>query len=67
MTMDNAWAAADITMAFMCLVNIPSIMALSNTALKVMDDYGRQLKEGKKPVFKAKNIGLDTSNLDYWK
>ena len=54
-------------MAFMCLVNIPSIMALSNTALKVMDDYGRQLKEGKKPVFKAKNIGLDTSNLDYWK
>jgi AGCS family alanine or glycine:cation symporter len=67
MTMDNAWAAADITMAFMCLVNIPSIMALSNTALKVMDDYGRQLKEGKKPVFKAKDIDLDTSNLDYWK
>ena len=26
MSMDNAWALADITMAFMCLTNIPSIM-----------------------------------------
>lgn len=33
----------------------------------VMKDYGRQLAEGKKPVFKAKNIGLDDSNLDFWK
>jgi AGCS family alanine or glycine:cation symporter len=67
MSMDNAWAAADITMAFMCLTNIPSIMALGGTAFAVMKDYGRQLAEGKKPVFKAKNIGLDESNLDYWK
>ena len=66
-SMDNAWAAADITMAFMCLVNIPSILCLSSTAIAVMNDYGRQRGQGKKPVFKATNIGLDTSNLDYWK
>ena len=52
--MDNAWALADITMAFMCLTNIPSIMAMNKTAIAVMKDYGRQLAEGKKPVFKAK-------------
>ena len=67
MSMDNAWAAADITMAFMCLTNIPSIMCLSNTAIAVMKDYGRQLAAGKKPVFKARDIGLDDSHLDYWK
>ena len=27
MSMDNAWAVADICMAFMCLINIPSILA----------------------------------------
>ncbi len=66
-SMDNAWAAADITMAFMCLVNIPSILTMSKTAIAVMDDYGRQRATTDKPVFKAKNIGLDDSNLDYWK
>ncbi len=42
-------------------------MCLSNTAIAVMKDYGRQLAAGKKPVFKARDIGLDDSHLDYWK
>lgn len=68
MSMDNAWALADITMGFMCLINVPSIMAMGGTALKVMDDYGKQLDVGVDiPVFKAKNIGLDETDLDYWK
>ncbi|MGM9517647.1 sodium:alanine symporter family protein [Acidaminococcus timonensis] len=68
MSMDNAWAVADICMAFMCLINIPSILALNGTAIAVMDDYGRQLDAGvENPVFKAKNIGLDESDLEYWK
>ena len=33
-----------------------------------MDDYGKQLDAGvENPVFKASNIGLDESELDYWK
>ena len=68
MSMDNAWAVADICMAFMCLINIPSILALNGTAIAVMDDYGKQLDAGvENPVFKASNIGLDESELDYWK
>ena len=68
MSMDNAWAVADICMAFMCLINIPSILALNGTAIAVMDDYGRQLDAGiENPVFKASDIGLDESDLEYWK
>ena len=63
MSMDNAWALADITMAFMCLTNIPSIMAMNKTAIAVMKDYGRQLAEGKKPVFKAKILVSTTPIL----
>lgn len=54
MSMDNAWALADITMAFMCLTNIPSIMAMNKTAIAVMKDYGRQLAEGKNQFSRQK-------------
>ncbi len=67
LSMSNAWAIADILMAVMCLINIPSILALSGTALKVMNDYGKQLAEGKKPVFKAADVGMGNENLDFWK
>lgn len=67
LSMGNAWAIADILMATMCLINIPSIMALSGTAMQVMQDYSQQLQHGEKPVFKASHIGLDERNLDFWK
>ena len=67
-TMDAAWAIADILMAFMALINIPSILILGNIAIQAMKDYEAQRREGKNPVFRAKNIkGLDASRLDFWK
>ncbi len=67
MSMAAAWDIADIFMAFMCLINIPACAILGTTAVKAMKDYERQKKEGKNPVFLAKNIGLDETNLDFWK
>ena len=67
MSMAAAWDIADITMAFMCLINIPSIIALGGVALKAMKDYEKQKKAGVNPVFKAADIGLDTEKLDFWK
>lgn len=68
LTMDAAWAIADILMAFMALINIPSILILGNIAIQAMKDYEAQRREGKNPVFRAKNIkGLDASRLDFWK
>lgn len=67
LSMGLAWDIADVLMAFMCLINIPSCLLLSDVAVKACKDYERQLKEGKNPVFKAADIGLDDSKLDYWK
>ena len=65
--MAAAWDIADILMGFMCLINIPSCVVLGGIAIKAMEDYSAQKAQGKKPVFKAANIGMDTSNLEYWK
>jgi AGCS family alanine or glycine:cation symporter len=54
-------------MAFMCLINIPSCVILGGTAIKAMEDYCAQKARGEKPVFLAKNIGMNTDNLEYWK
>ena len=65
--MDAAWAAADITMGGMTLINLPACVILGKKAIDCLKDYERQKKEGKDPVFKAKDIGLDESELDFWK
>lgn len=65
MNLTLAWNLADIFMGGMALVNIIAMFCLGGIAIRAMDDYVAQKKEGKNPVFKAKNIGLD--NTDVWK
>ena len=67
MKMDFAWNLSDFLMGIMCLINIPTILYLSNIAFRALDDYKSQLKKGLDPIFIAKNIGLDDTKLDYWK
>lgn len=67
LSMAAAWDIADILMALMCLVNIPACVVLGKVAYKALDDYKAQRAAGKNPVFKASNIGLDDTDLDYWK
>ncbi|WP_191017779.1 alanine/glycine:cation symporter family protein [Treponema zioleckii] len=70
--MDAAWAVADILMAGMTFINLPVCVILGKVAINALNDYTKQRKELKKagrnemPVFKAKNIGLDESELDFW-
>ncbi|MDD7327614.1 MAG: alanine/glycine:cation symporter family protein [Lachnospiraceae bacterium] len=65
--MDAAWALADITMGGMAIINIPCCVILAGTVCKALRDYEKQKKTGIDPVFHAKDIGMDTSKLDYWK
>ena len=58
------WNIADITMGCMATVNILVILVLGNTAIKVLKDYEKQKKEGKNPVFKAKDVGIE--NTECW-
>lgn len=63
------WTLADITMAFMALVNIYVIFRLQKVVRHVYADYIAQRKENKNPVYK-----LDTSldfpgmeNIEAWR
>ena len=60
-----AWNMADILMGGMALVNIIAMFCLGGIAVKAMNNYIDQKKEGKNPVFKAADIGL--TNTDLWK
>ena len=65
--MNAAWAMADITMGGMTLINLPCCMILGKVAIDALKDYEKQKKEGKKPVFRGKDIGLNEDELDFWK
>lgn len=65
--MNAAWAAADITMGGMTLINLPSCMILGKVAIDTLKDYEKQKKEGKDPVFNARDIGLNEAELDFWR
>ncbi len=62
---DFLWNIADITMGGMTIINIPVIFILSKYALRALKDYEKQRKEGKEPIFHARDIGLP-DKVDYW-
>ncbi len=63
---DLLWGIADVTMGLMTIINMPVILYLGKYAFRCLKDYDNQLKEGKKPVFRAKNIDLP-HEVDYWR
>ena len=60
-----AWNLADIIMGGMAIVNIIAMFCLGGIAIRALNNYVEQRREGKNPVFKARDIGLD--NTDLWK
>ena len=59
------WDIADVSMGIMALMNIIVIAILSPKAVAIINDYIKQRKEGKNPVFRAKDIpGLE--NTECW-
>ena len=60
------WDIADVTMGGMAIINMPVILYLGKYVIRCLKDYDKQLKEGKSPVFHAKDIDLPY-DVDYWK
>lgn len=59
------WDMGDAMMGIMALINIIVITILSPLVVKIIKDYVKQRKEGKNPIFLAKNIeGL--KNTECW-
>ena len=61
------WDTADMFQGLMVICNIPTIAILGGVAIKALNNYTAQLKEGKAPHFKASDIGLDGEHVDCWK
>lgn len=61
-----AWDTADVLMGLMAIINLPVIILLAKPAILCMDDYIKQKKAGKNPVFKAADINLE-DDTDFWK
>ena len=59
------WGIDDVTMGLMTLVNMPVIIILGKYAMRALDDYTKQRKEKKDPVFKAEDIRLP-HKTDFW-
>ncbi|WP_282209666.1 alanine/glycine:cation symporter family protein [Parvibacter caecicola] len=53
---DLAWNLADIFMGFMAIINLVVILLLGKWALAALDDYTKQRKAGKDPVFLASSV-----------
>ena len=59
------WNIADITMGGMTLINMPVIFIMSKYATRALNDYLKQKKEGRTPIFHVKDIDLP-HEVDYW-
>jgi AGCS family alanine or glycine:cation symporter len=65
LSMGLVWDIADVLMGIMAIINIPVIIILGKPALIALEDYAKQKKAGKNPVFKAETVGLK-GKTDYW-
>lgn len=62
---DLLWGIADITMGGMALINMPVILILGKYAIRALDDFISQRKQGKEPQFHVSSINLP-HEVDYW-
>lgn len=59
-----AWTIGDIGVGLMAWLNVIAILLLRKTAFVTLKDYEKQRKEGKDPVFVAKDLGI--KNTSAW-
>lgn len=63
---ETVWSTADLFMGLMAIVNLVSIIGLSNIAFAVMKDYIQQKRAGLKPVFRPENLEINLFGIECW-
>lgn len=63
-TASLAWGMANIGLGAMAWLNLITLIFLTKPALKVLNDYERQKKAGKDPVFDPVKVGIE--GADFW-
>lgn len=66
LSLNVVWDTADVFMGMMAIINVPVLFLLLKPAIRCLDDYLKQKKAGKNPVFKAQDIDLK-EETDFWK
>ena len=68
MSLKMVWSLADLTMGLMTLCNIVALVLLGRQALLLLDDYRRQKREGKDPVFDKRAVKefAENDNIECW-
>ena len=65
-SLDVAWSFADITMALLTICNLVAIVLLSRQAVFLLQDYRKQKKEGRNPVFTKDKMPEIADKLEAW-
>ena len=60
------WNVSDVIMGVMALVNIPVCIVLGHKAFGALQDYARQRRAGKNPVYRPEKLYLDTTGMECW-
>lgn len=65
-TLEVAWGLVDIFMAIMTICNVVALLFLGKYALRLLDDYIRQRREGRNPVFRKESMPDIADDLEAW-
>jgi AGCS family alanine or glycine:cation symporter len=66
-SLDMAWSLADLCMGFMTACNLIAIFMLSKYAVRLLDDYRYQKRQGiKDPVFTKDRMPDIQQDLECW-
>jgi AGCS family alanine or glycine:cation symporter len=65
-SLNLAWSLADLCMGFMAVCNLVAIVLLSKYAVRLLNDYIAQKKDGKDPVFKKESMPDIQNDLECW-
>ncbi len=60
------WTLADLFMAFLAIINLMMVVALSPLVFELMRDYKEQKDRGESPIFYAKNISYKLPDDNQW-
>lgn len=65
-SLEFVWAAADLFMAMMTLINLTALAFLGRYAVRCLKDYTRQLREGKDPQYHRSTIPEIAGDTECW-
>lgn len=65
-SLQAVWAAADLFMALMTLINLIALAFLGRYAVRCLADYRRQLRKGIDPVYRRSTIPEIASETECW-